>query len=183
MLLKAQIIITGTIICIIILAALAAPLISPHQYDETDFSNTLRPPNSKHIMGTDQEGRDLFSRVIYGSRVSIAVAVGTVLMALIIGTIVGALSGYLGGKIDELLMRVVDVFYSLPDLLVIVLFTLIIGKGVKGIVISLGLTSWMRVARIVRGSVLQIKNYEFVESAKSLGAKPFRILFNHILPN
>lgn len=183
MLLKAQIIITGTIICIIILAALAAPLIAPYSYDEANFSNTLKSPNSQHIMGTDQEGRDLFSRIIYGARVSIAVAIGTVLMALIIGTLVGAISGYVGGKVDEISMRIVDIFYSLPDLLVIVLFTLIIGKGVKGIVISLGLTSWMRVARIVRGSVLQVKNYDFVESAKALGTRPYRILIRHIMPN
>lgn len=181
--LKAQIIITGTIICLMIIAAIAAPLISPYSYDETDFSNTLQPPSFKHLMGTDQEGRDLFSRVIHGSRVSIAVAVGTVLMATIIGTILGAISGYAGGKLDEFIMRIVDVFYSLPDLLVIVLFTLIIGKGIVGIVIALGLTSWMRVARIVRGSVLQVKNYEFVESAKALGAKPYTIITRHVLPN
>ena len=183
MYLKAQIIITGTIICLMIAAAIAAPLISPYSYDKTDFSNTLKPPSFKHIMGTDQEGRDLFSRVIYGARVSIAVAVGTVLMAAVIGTFFGAISGYVGGKTDEVIMRVVDVFYSLPDLLVIVLFTLIIGQGVVGIVIALGLTSWMRVARIVRGSVLQVKNYEFVESARALGARPYSILVNHVLPN
>ncbi|NIP32083.1 MAG: ABC transporter permease subunit [Candidatus Dadabacteria bacterium] len=176
-------IITGTIILIIIAAALAAPIISPYRYDETNFSNTLKSPSFKHPMGTDQEGRDMLSRIIFGSRVSITVALGTAAMALFIGTIFGALSGYIGGKIDEFMMRIVDIFYSLPDLLVIVLFTLIIGKGVKGIVISLGLTSWMRVARIIRGSVLQIKSYEYVESAKALGAKPYRILFKHILPN
>ena len=183
MYLKTQIIVTGVIICIITLGALAAPLISPYEYDKTDFSNTLQSPSLKHPMGTDQERRDMLSRVIYGARVSIAVALGTAFMALIIGTMFGAISGYVGGKIDEIMMRIVDIFYSLPDLLVIVLFTLIIGKGVKGIVISLGLTSWMRVARIIRGSVLQIKSYEYVESAKALGAKPLRILFMHILPN
>ena len=134
-------------------------------------------------MGTDQEGRDLLSRVIYGARVSIAVALGTALIALIVGTVYGALSGYLGGKIDELMMRIVDVFYSLPDLLVIVLLTLIIGKGIFGIVVALGFTAWMRVARIVRGSVMQVKAYEFVDSARALGARPSRILGKHILPN
>lgn len=183
MYLKTQIIITGIIIFIIIIAALAAPLIAPYKYDEADFSNTLKGPSYSHLMGTDQEGRDLFSRIIYGSRVSIAVALGTAAMALFIGTFFGAISGYVGGKIDEIMMRIVDIFYSLPDLLVIVLFTLIIGTGVKGIVIALGLTSWMRVARIVRGSVLQIKAYEYIESARALGAKPYRILLRHILPN
>ena len=183
MLLKTQITVSAIIILIVLLSAIAAPYISPYAYDDTDFSNTLRSPSAKHLMGTDQEGRDMLSRVIYGSRVSITVALGTALIALIVGTFYGAVSGYIGGKTDEFLMRVVDVFYSLPDLLVIVLLTLIIGKGVLGIVIALGFTAWMRVARIVRGGVLQIKSYEYVESARALGARPERILSRHILPN
>lgn len=183
MLLKAQIIISTLVILIILFVAIAAPLVAPYEYDQTDFTNTLKSPSEKHMMGTDQEGRDLFSRVIYGSRVSIAVALGTALIALIVGTFYGAVSGYVGGKIDELMMRIVDVFYSLPDLLIIVLLTLIIGKGILGIVISLGFTAWMRVARIVRGSVIQTKSFEYVESAKALGANPSRILGKHILPN
>ena len=151
MLLKTQIIISAFVILLILLIAIAAPYIAPYPYDEADFNNTLKSPSSKHLMGTDQEGRDMLSRVIYGSRVSITVALGTALIALIVGTAYGAFSGYLGGKTDELLMRIVDVFYSLPDLLVIVLLTLLIGKGVLGIVIALGFTAWMRVARIVRG--------------------------------
>lgn len=183
MLLKAQIYITGVIILLIIATALAAPYIAPFAYDDTDFSNTLSSPNKINLMGTDQEGRDLFSRVIYGSRVSISVALGTALIALIVGTFYGALSGYLGGKADELMMRVVDVFYSLPDLLLIVLVTLVIGRGVLGIVLALGFTAWMRVARIVRGNVLQIKGVDYVQSARSLGASPTRIMGLHIIPN
>lgn len=183
MLVKIQIIITALIITVIIGIALAAPYIAPYEYDETDFGNTLAKPGSKHLMGTDQEGRDLLSRIIYGSRVSITVAVGTALIALIIGTVYGAVSGYRGGKTDEVMMRLVDIFYSLPDLLLIVLITLVIGRGVLGIVLALGLTAWMRLARIVRGSVLQLKGVEFVQSAKSLGASPARILGYHIIPN
>jgi len=183
MLVKIQIIVTALIITVIIGIALAAPYIAPYEYDETDFGNTLAKPGSKHLMGTDQEGRDLLSRVIYGSRVSITVAVGTALIALIIGTVYGAVSGYRGGKTDEVMMRLVDIFYSLPDLLLIVLITLVIGRGVLGIVLALGLTAWMRLARIVRGSVLQLKGVEFVQSAKSLGASPARILGYHIIPN
>ena len=155
----------------------------PYEYDQTNFANALRAPDSVHLMGTDQEGRDLLSRVIHGSRISIAVAVGTAAMALVIGTVLGAVSGYAGGKTDELIMRTVDVFYAVPDLLLIVLLTLVIGTGVTGIVISLGVMSWMRVARIVRGSVLQIKSFEYVESARALGASPRIILTRHILPN
>lgn len=183
MLTKIQIITTALIIAVIIGAAVAAPLIAPFAYDETDFRNTLAKPGSTHLMGTDQEGRDLLSRIIYGARVSITVALGTALIALIIGTVYGAISGYAGGKVDEAMMRLVDIFYSLPDLLLIVLITLVIGRGVLGIVLALGLTAWMRVARIVRGSVLQLKGVEFVQSARSLGASPSRILGYHIIPN
>lgn len=183
MLLKAQIIITGFVILLIVAIAVAAPYIAPFEYDATDFANTLSAPNKVNLMGTDQEGRDLLSRVIYGSRVSISVALGTALIALIVGTIYGAISGYLGGKADELMMRVVDIFYSLPDLLLIVLVTLVIGRGVLGIVLALGFTAWMRVARIVRGNVLQIKGVDYVQSARSLGASPYRIMGLHIIPN
>lgn len=183
LLLKAQVLITGLIILAIIAIAVAAPLVAPYEYDDTDFTSTLETPDLTHLMGTDQEGRDLLSRVIYGARVSIAVALGTALIALFIGTFYGAVSGYVGGKADEIMMRVVDIFYSLPDLLLIVLITLVIGRGVLGIVLALGLTAWMRVARIVRGSVLQLKGAEFVESARGLGASPSRILGIHIVPN
>jgi oligopeptide transport system permease protein len=151
-------------------------------YDETNFDNILQKPSSQHIMGTDQEGRDMLSRIIYGSRVSISVAIGTALLALVIGVTYGALSGYIGGKVDELLMRIVDIFYSLPDLLLIVLVMLLIKESIVGIIIALSVTAWMRVARVVRGSVIQVKNYNFVESAKSLGASPIRIFSRHILP-
>lgn len=183
MILKAQTVITAILIASIIFVAAAAPYISPYEFDETDFGNTLSSPTKKHPMGTDEEGRDVLSRVIYGARVSIAVALGTALIALFIGTAYGAVSGYIGGQADELMMRVVDVFYSLPDLLLIVLITLVVGKGIDGIVISLGLTAWMRVARVVRGSVMQLKTLAFIESAKSLGASPFRILTFHLFPN
>lgn len=180
---KTQIIITGMVICLMMLVALFAPVISPYEYDKANFPNALRAPDGEHPMGTDQEGRDLLSRVIHGSRISIAVALGTAFMSLVIGTVLGAISGYVGGKTDELIMRTVDVFYAVPDLLLIVLLTLVIGTGVTGIVISLGIMSWMRVARIVRGSVLQIKSFEYVESARALGARPSVILTRHILPN
>jgi oligopeptide transport system permease protein len=183
LIIKAQVIISACFILAVIFVAAAAPYISPYKFDETDFENTLSTPSREHPMGTDETGRDILSRVIYGARVSMAVALGTALVALIIGTTYGVISGYIGEKVDELMMRVVDVFYSLPDLLLIVLITLIVGKGVEGIVISLGLTAWMRVARIVRGSIMQVKNLTFIESARSLGASPFRVMIVHLFPN
>ncbi|MGQ0792733.1 MAG: ABC transporter permease [Deltaproteobacteria bacterium] len=183
MLLKAQVIISGIVIALIIGIALAAPHITRFGYDETNFENMLSPPSLAHPMGTDQEGRDLFSRIVFGARVSIAVALGTAALALFVGTTYGAVSGYAGGKTDEAMMRVVDVFYSLPDLLLIVLISLLVGRGVEGIALSLGFTAWMRVARIVRGSVIQIKSLVFIEAARSMGASPVRIFLFHIFPN
>jgi oligopeptide transport system permease protein len=183
LILKAQIFITSILIISVIGVAAAAPYVSPYGFDEVDFENTLSPPSKKHFLGTDEAGRDVLSRIIYGARISIAVALGTAIIAFFIGTAYGAISGYVGGKVDELMMRLVDVFYSLPDLLLIVLITLILGKGVLGIVLSLGLTAWMRVARIVRGSVMQLKAVDFVESARGLGASNFRIFSSHIFPN
>jgi oligopeptide transport system permease protein len=167
----------------VIFVAAAAPYISPYRFDETDFENRLSVPSKEHPMGTDEAGRDIMSRVIYGARVSMSVALGTALVALLIGATYGAVSGYIGERVDELMMRIVDVFYSLPDLLLIVLITLIVGKGVEGIVISLGLTAWMRVARIVRGSIMQVKTLTFIESARSLGASPSRVIMVHLFPN
>lgn len=180
---KYQAIISAALIAAIIIIALLAPWIAPYPFDETDFGNTLQTPSAKHLMGTDEEGRDLLSRVVYGARVSVAVALGTSLLALFIGAIYGGISGYIGGRIDEFMMRIVDIFYSLPDLLIIVLISLIIGRGVTGIVLALGLTAWMRVARVIRGSVLQVKEVAYIEAAKSIGASHQRILLRHILPN
>ncbi len=181
--LKTQLVLSTSIIICILATALLAPRISPYPYDETNFEAILQPPSKTHPMGTDQQGRDMLSRIIYGSRISMAVALGTALIALVIGTIYGAFSGYVGGKIDEFLMRIVDVFYSLPDLLIVVLLTLAVGKGITGIVVALGFTAWLRVARVARGSVIQVKNFEFVNSAKALGASPFWLLYKHIMPN
>lgn len=183
MLTKVQLSISSLVIAAIIASAIMAPWIAPYGFDETDFQNTLSPPTAEHIMGTDEEGRDLFSRVVYGARVSVSVALGTALVALLVGTLYGAVSGYFGGKRDELMMRVVDVFYSIPDLLLVVLVSLVLGKGTLGIVAALGMTAWMRVARIVRGSVLQLKGITYVEAARSLGATHTRIFSRHILPN
>ena len=116
-------------------------------------------------MGTDGLGRDLFTRVLYGARVSIVVGIGTALIALVIGTLYGLISGYAGGALDNLLMRIVDVFYSLPDLLIFILLSLLFGRNIIGVLIALGLVTWVRFARITRGQVLQAKELTYVEGA------------------
>ncbi len=134
-------------------------------------------------MGTDGLGRDLFTRVLYGARVSLAVGIGTTFLALFIGTIYGLFSGYARPLLDNLLMRIVDIFYGLPDLLVFILLSLILGRNIVGLLISLGLVTWVRFARLIRGEVLQAREFVYVEGARAVGASHPRILLRHILPN
>lgn len=173
-------------LCFIILisiAAILADLISPFLYDYQDSNAILSLPGRTHWLGTDRLGRDIFSRLLKGAQVSISIAIVTSLVALIIGTIFGSISGYLGGRLDDFLMRFADVIYALPDLLLIIMITVVIGRGMLGIFLALSLVSWVTVARLVRGVVLHIKEEVFVESAKALGAGPSRIVARHILPN
>ena len=163
--------------------AVFAPLFAPYSYETQNTFNTLATPSLDHWMGTDRLGRDLFSRLIYGARVSLFIGVSTTLLALLIGTIYGAVSGYVGGRTDSVMMRFVDVVFALPDMLMIILITVIMGRGVAGIFIALTLVSWVTIARLVRGEVLRIKEYTYVEAASALGAGNSRILIREILPN
>ncbi|MGB3940543.1 MAG: ABC transporter permease [Candidatus Manganitrophaceae bacterium] len=171
------------VILLFFFIALFGDWMAPYPYDLQETSATLLPPGRGHWMGTDALGRDLFSRLIYGTRVSMAVSLLTALSALVLGTFYGALSGYLGGKIDNVMMRAVDVLYALPDLLLIILITVVIGRGMVGIFLALSLVGWITVARLIRGEVLRLKELAYVEGARATGATHRRILFRHILPN
>lgn len=173
-------------LCFIIVVSAAgvfAPAISPHGAGGLDESRILQGPSSDHWMGTDGLGRDLLTRVLFGARVSIAVGLGTAVIALIIGTAYGLVSGYAGGKVDGAMMRLVDIFYALPDLLIFILLSLVLGRTIGGVLISLGFVAWVRFARIARGQVLQAKQLAYVEGARAAGAGDSRILLRHILPN
>ena len=170
------------LICLLaLLSAFGVPL-SPYSFDQST-DDLLVAPSMKHLMGTDELGRDLFARVIYGSRLSIAIGFVTAGVAFILGTTYGAISGYCGGKIDTFLMRGVDIAYSLPDLLVMILVGVLVGKGTFGILLALGLVSWMGTARLVRAQLLQLKEEEFVEAARAAGQEGFTIVLKHLLPN
>lgn len=171
------------IVAFIALCAALAPWIAPFPEDFQDPDALLQGLSLRHPFGTDRLGRDLFSRVLYGARVSMAVAVVTSLIAMTLGTLLGAFSGYVGGRVDNILMRFVDVMYSFPDLLLIIIISVVIGQGVTGIILSLSLVSWITVARVVRGEVLAIKQRPFVEAARALGFGKWRILLREILPH
>ena len=168
---------------VVFFSAIFAPWITPYSYETQDTLNTLATPSFSHLMGTDQLGRDLFSRLIYGARVSLFIGILTTLLALVIGTIYGSISGYIGGRMDCFMMRVVDVVFALPDMLMIILVTVMMGRGIAGMFIALTLVSWVTVARLVRGEVLRIKEKTYVEAARALGASSPRILMQEILPN
>jgi oligopeptide transport system permease protein len=164
-------------------AGFLAPWISPYGAGGFEEKQILETPSWAHLMGTDGLGRDLLTRVLYGARVSMAVGIGTAMIALVIGTAYGLASGFKGGNFDHLMMRVVDIFYGLPDMLIFILLSLLFGRNIGGLLVALGLVSWVRFARIARGQILQAKEFLFVEGARAMGASRRRIVLRHILPN
>jgi len=170
-------------VCFMLLLAVFGPLLAPYSYSRQDLFSMLEGPSRRYLLGTDQLGRDLLSRILYGTGISMLVAVVTSLTALIFGTTYGAISGYVGGRTDAVMMRFVDVVYSFPDMLLIIFLTVVIGRGMPAIVAALALVSWVSVARLIRGEVLRIKEQQFVEAARALGASHRGIILRHILPS
>jgi len=179
---KLTTIIALAVIILSAITAIFAPWLAPYPYDQQDMTAILQSPNTAHILGTDNLGRDLLSRLIYGARVSLSIGLLTSIVALAVGTAYGAISGYKGGWTDHTLMRIVDVLYAIPDLLLIILITVVIGRGFWGIFIALSLVSWVSVARLVRGEVLRIKELSYIDAATAVGANKRRIILRHILP-
>lgn len=178
-----MILIGFSIIVFLLFITCFAPLISPYNPLTTNIQDKLKGISTQHIMGTDQLGRDLFSRVLYGARVSITASFSVVCICFIIGVAVGCIAGYLGGMVDELLMRIVDMMMAFPSIILPIAITGILGPSVKNIVLALALTSWVGYARMVRGSVLMIKNLPFIEAAKTMGSSQGQIIKKHIIPN
>lgn len=170
-------------ICLVAACAIFAPWISPYTAGGLQETRLLEPPSRSHWMGTDGLGRDLLTRILYGARVSLAVGLGTALLALSIGTAYGLISGFTGGNVDHLMMRLVDVFYGLPDMLLFILISLLLGRNIGELLLALSLVSWVRFARLARGQVLQAKQFLFVEGARAMGAGKSRLVLRHILPN
>jgi ABC-type dipeptide/oligopeptide/nickel transport system permease subunit len=173
----------GVVIVLLCLIAIFADVLAPLPYTKTNFGRLNEAPSSAYPLGTDQLGRDLLSRMIYGARVSMLVGLGAQLIVVSIGVPIGALSGYVGGRTDVVLTRFIDVMYAFPRLLFVILVMSMLGAGLVNIFIAIGLTGWVGIARQTRAQVLAIKEKEFVEGARALGARSGRLLFRHVLPN
>ena len=177
----------GIVFLIIALAALIGPWLvfqyNGSAYDTLDLEHRLADPTVAHPLGTDTLGRDLLARVLYGARISLLVGIVGTLISLVIGVGFGAVAGYAGGRVDDLMMRAVDVLYSLPDILFIVILMTFFERSFLLLLFALGATSWLTMARITRGQVLSLKNELFVEAARSIGVSPAGIIVRHIVPN
>jgi oligopeptide transport system permease protein len=179
--------VSGIVVLAIIIASLIGPWLvyfyNGFEYDTLGLENRLANPSIKHLLGTDTLGRDLLARVLYGSRISLMVGFVSTLISLVIGIAYGATAGYFGGRFDEVLMRAVDVLYSLPDILLIVILMALFERSLLLLFVALGATSWLTMARIVRGQVLSLKHEQFVEAARCIGVSNVGIVARHILPN
>ncbi|MGN7175649.1 nickel transporter permease [Cytobacillus sp. SAFR-174] len=179
-----SVLIGGAFVLVVVICAIFAPVISTHDPYEMNMSERLLTPmEDGHILGTDQYGRDLFSRIIYGARVSLEVGLVSVVLAMVIGVTLGLISGYYGGWVDTLIMRVVDIFLSFPVLLLAIALVAALGPGIENVILALGFVYWTNYARIVRANVLAIKEEEYIQAAKTIGSNDFRIIFLNILPN
>jgi peptide/nickel transport system permease protein len=171
------------VVCSLVITAVLAPFIAPYEPTEIDVYNVLSPPTRDHLMGTDELGRDLLSRIIWGSRVSLKVGFVAVGIALLIGIAVGAAAGFYGGSVDAVLMRFVDIMLAFPTFFLILAVIAILEPSIFTIMAVIGVTSWMDVARLVRAEFLTLKERDFVDAARAMGVRNIRLIFRHILPN
>ncbi|MDN5336295.1 MAG: peptide/nickel transport system permease protein [Synergistales bacterium] len=172
-----------TCVILLVLIAVFADFIAPYDYAEQHLLEAFQPPSSKYLFGTDEFGRDIFSRVIYGSRISLQVGFIAVGLAMFTGGFLGAVSGYYGGRTDNIIMRIMDILLSIPQILLAIAIAASLGPGLFNLMIAVGISSIPSYARIVRGSVLSIKGQEFVEASKAMGAGDLQIIMKHIIPN
>ncbi len=171
------------ILVIVVLMAILGPVFSPFSYEDQNIALRNAAPTAQHLFGTDKMGRDIFVRILYGARISLGVGIVAAIVNLILGTLYGGIAGYVGGKTDMVMMRFVDIIYSVPSMLYIVLIMLWLGAGVSSIILGISITCWIGTARIVRSQVKSLREQEFTMAAFVLGASPKRILVKHLLVN
>jgi len=173
----------GTIYLLIVLAVMfLSPLLPIPSPTRIDIANAFAPPSFEHLLGTDENGRDVFARLIAGGRVSIAVGLASALLTIVVGTFLGVIAGYFGGFVDRLIMRFTDGLLSIPIFFLLLAVVAIWGSSITVLVLALSFTRWMGPARLIRGEILRFKSMEFATAARSLGAGNYRIMFNHLLP-
>ncbi|OLN33702.1 nickel transporter permease [Desulfosporosinus metallidurans] len=167
----------------LVVIAILAGIIAPYDPVQIALKESLKPPSSAHLMGTDVLGRDVFSRIIYGTRASLVIGVVATSISLVIGVVIGAISGYYGGWIDSIMMRITDIFFAFPFFLLAIAIMTFLGPSFINVFIALGIVGWTNYARLVRGQVISVKESDYVEAAHAVGAKDLRIIWKHVLPN
>ena len=173
----------GTVLIVLAVACIVGPWLSPYGYEENNLNNTFSSPSWAHWLGTDQLGRDLMVRLLVGGRISIGVGLCATFVALTIGVVYGAVAGFFGGKIDSLMMRIVDIMYALPFTIFVILLMVFFGRDIWLLFLAIGAVEWLTMARIVRGQIMSLKKMEFIEAARSIGLGKRRIIFRHMIPN
>lgn len=171
------------IVAFMFLVAIFGPYVTPYDPSEQNLINTLKGPSGAHWFGTDDLGRDVFSRVVAGTRIAMIVGFSSIALTCVIGILLGALAGYFGKFTDTLIMRTADIFFAFPLLIGAIVIILVVGRGVTPVIISLAIFSWATVARLLRSSILSVREMDYVNAARALGASPSRIIRKHILPN
>lgn len=171
------------ILATIFLMCIIGPHLTPYEYNIGDVSNKNQLPSKEHWFGTDKLGRDVFTRVWIGGRVSIIVGLIGAFIDVCVGLLYGGIAGYFGGKVDNIMMRILEILVSVPYLVLVVLVSMIFGKGIRSLIIAMTLTGWCYMARLVRGQILQIKSQDYILAAKALGTSPFKIITKHLIPN
>jgi len=176
-------IVGGLIVGALIFIAIFADFLAPYPYDQADLASALQFPSREHWMGTDQIGRDVYSRILYGARVSLAVGLGVELIALLVGIPLGLMAGMLGGKTDFIVMRLVEVFTAIPTLMLALLLVAIFGSNLSNIILAIGLVAWLDICRLLRAQLLSLRERDFVLAARTVGTKKWQIAIWHLLPN
>lgn len=173
----------AAILIFLVSVSLLAPILAPEPPASLDLDVRLHPPSRSHLLGTDELGRDILSRLLYGGRISFLVSIAVVSLSLLIGLLLGLICGYRGGWIDEVFMRLADIVLAFPDILMAIGIIAVLGPGIQNVVFALVLIGWVSYARLVRGLVLKFREFEFVTASRSVGASGGRLIFRHILPN
>lgn len=171
------------ILILLIVMAFIGPLLTPYNYYENDLTKTNQPPSAEHYFGTDELGRDMFERIWYGAKISLFIGIAAAFIDLVIGVIWGGIAGYKGGKTDEAMMRIADVLYGIPYLLLVILLMVVLGQGIWTMILAMSITGWINMARMVRGQVLSLKSQEYILASRTLGAGVSRIMGKHLIPN